>query len=79
MESDTKTPTPCVCVVGAATNLTRAPYNKPAMELLRARDVMDRLGITYSQLRKLVSCGIIKPIKKRGCRPWFRARDLETI
>lgn len=49
------------------------------MELLRARDVMDRLGITYPQLRKLVSCGIIKPIKKRGCRPWYRSRDLVNL
>lgn len=49
------------------------------MELLRARDVMDRLGITYPQLRKLVSCGIIKPIKKRGCRSWYRSRDLVNL
>ncbi|MBU6183543.1 MAG: type IV toxin-antitoxin system AbiEi family antitoxin domain-containing protein [Verrucomicrobia bacterium] len=49
------------------------------MELLRARDVMDRLGITYRQLNKLVASGLIKPIRKRGCRLWYRARDIATL
>jgi predicted site-specific integrase-resolvase len=47
--------------------------------LLRRRDVLDRLGITTKQLDKLISTGLIKPVRKRGCRSWFRARDLETI
>lgn len=75
----TKTPTPCACAVGAATNLTRPPYNFRMPLLLRRRDVLDRLGITTKQLDKLISTGLIKPVRKRGCRSWFRARDLETI
>lgn len=79
MASATKTPKGCACVVGVATNLTASPYNSRMPLLLRRRDVLDRLGITTKQLDKLISTGLIKPVRKRGCRSWFRARDLETI
>lgn len=49
------------------------------MKLLRRRDVMDRLGITSKQLTKLVSAGLLKPIRKRNCRAWFRTSDLDKL
>ena len=49
------------------------------MKLLRRRDVMNRLGITSKQLTKLVSAGLLKPIRKRNCRSWFRSDDLEKL
>ena len=52
---------------------------KAAMKLLRRRDVINRLGISERQLRTLIETGIIKPIKKRGTRAWFRSADLEAI
>lgn len=74
-----KTPPTSPHAAAAATNLTRQPYNFRMPLLLRRRDVLDRLGITTKQLDKLISTGLIKPVRKRGCRSWFRARDLETI
>jgi predicted DNA-binding transcriptional regulator AlpA len=52
---------------------------KATMKLLRRRDVINRLGITRHQLDKMISTGLIKPIRKRGCRAWFRSADLEAI
>lgn len=49
------------------------------MKLLRRRDVCDRLGITSKQLTKLVSAGLLKPIRKRNCRSWFRSADLDKL
>jgi DNA-binding transcriptional MerR regulator len=49
------------------------------MKLLRRRDVINRLGISERQLRTLIETGIIKPLKKRGTRAWFRSADLEAI
>ncbi len=40
---------------------------------------MNRLGISEQQLRTLIETGIIKPIKKRGARAWFRSTDLEAL
>lgn len=53
-------------------------YNQP-MQLLRRRHVMNKLGISEQQLRTLIANGLLKPIKKRGARSWFRAADLLKI
>ncbi len=50
------------------------------MKLLRARDVMNRLGITFKQLEKLVATGLLKPIRATNrARAWYRAADLESL
>jgi predicted site-specific integrase-resolvase len=49
------------------------------MKLLRRRDVLDTLGITERQLRTMIDAGMIKPIRKRGTRAWFRSTDLEKL
>jgi predicted site-specific integrase-resolvase len=49
------------------------------MKLLRRRDVLDTLGITSKQLSKLIDSGLIKPIRKRGCRAWYRSDDLGKL
>ncbi len=59
--------------------MTPHPYNKKTMKLLRRRDVINRLGISNKQLDKLISTGLVKPIRKRGCRAWFRSTDLEAL
>ena len=76
MASATKTPTRSGRGVGEPIDM--APHNHP-MKLLRRRDVCDKLGITDRQLEKLVAAGIVKPIVKRGCRAWYRAKDLEAL
>ena len=58
--------------------MTRMTYNQP-MQLLRRRHVMNKLGISEQQLRTLIANGLLKPIKKRGARSWFRAADLLKI
>ena len=49
------------------------------MKLLRRRDVMARLGVTERQLRTLIESALIKPIRKRGSRAWYRSSDLEKL
>ena len=59
--------------------MTRLPYNENNMKLLRRRDVMARLGVTERQFRTLVESALIKPIRKRGSRAWYRSTDLEKL
>jgi predicted site-specific integrase-resolvase len=49
------------------------------MKLLRRRDVMERLGVTHKQVSKLIESGLLRPIRKRGCRFWFRAAEIEKL
>lgn len=72
----TKTPTRSGREVGGLIDML--PYNY-SMKLLRRRDVMDLLGVSETQFKKLVAAGLVKPIRKRGCRAWYRAKDIETI
>lgn len=76
MASATKTPPRFESGVGEPIDMT--PHNYP-MKLLRRRDVCNKLGITDRQLEKLVASGLVKPIVKRGCRAWYRAKDLEAL
>ena len=79
-EAATKSSLRVLCVLcGQSPPLTPAPYNQPRMKLLRRRDVIDALGITSKQLTKLIESGLIRPIRKRGCRAWFRFADLGKI
>ena len=59
--------------------LTPTPYNEFRMKLLRRRDVMARLGVSAKQVTKLIESGILRPLRKRGCRAWYRAADLEKL
>lgn len=49
------------------------------MKLLRRRDVMDRLGVTERQLRTLIETGLIKPIRRRHSRAWYRLVDIQRL
>jgi len=49
------------------------------MKLLRRRDVLSFLGVTEWQLRQLIDSGLVKPMRKRGCRAWFRVSELQKI
>ncbi len=51
-------------------------------ELMRYRTVKQWLatyGLTNSEVRKLISCGTIKPkvLGKNGHRAWYRASQIE--
>ena len=76
MASATKTPKHSGRGVGE--HIDMPPHNHP-MKLLRRRDVCDKLGITRNQLDKMIATGLIKPIRKRGCRAWYRAKDIEAL
>ena len=63
----------------AAANDTLMQNKNCTMKLLRRRDVLSFLGVTEWQLRQLIDSGLVKPMRKRGCRAWFRVSELQKI
>ena len=48
-------------------------------KLLRKRDVCELLGVSGDQVRKLVDCGLLRPIRVARCRAWFRSADVMRL
>jgi predicted site-specific integrase-resolvase len=46
---------------------------------MRRRDVCEALGVSADQVRKIVDCGLLKPIRMPGRRAWFRAADVRRL
>lgn len=54
-------------------------YNGVMGKLMRRRDVCEALGVSADQVRKIVDCGLLKPIRMPGRRAWFRAADVRRL
>lgn len=48
-------------------------------KLLRKRDVLEVLGMTDRQLRTVVECGLLRPLRQPGRKFWFRAADVRRL
>lgn len=46
---------------------------------MRRGEVCEVLGLSVDRVRKIVDCGLLKPIRMPGRRAWFRAADVRRL